>query len=242
MAKRRRTHRRTYRRHTYHAAPPRRRRTRRRRHNPGRARRYASRAYSAGRGILGGIHFMGAVKAAVPMLLGAIAAKFAAKKFAASGGELDNWSWKNYLLALAGGGVAAIATSAIIRGRGNIAQKVFEGAMLIVGYKIFTTELAPQNATLNAWFGSYGQLPYGAPEYGQIYQGDQTDYITGADQFYRPVDESHRLPEMAGFGEEVVSPTPGMGGYGEEVVSPTPGMGSYGDAREIAAQYEKAFG
>lgn len=180
-------------------------------------------------GTLGGVNIMGAVKNSLPLLLGAVAAKFAAKRFAEGGGEMDDWNWKNYLLALAGGMVAAIGTSAILKGRGNLAQKIFEGSILIVGYKIFTTELAPKNATLSSWFSGMGQLPEGN-EYGQIWQGDETDYVQGYDGFYRPIDESHRLPATAGFGE-IVPATATMGYFGDEIV---PASGSMGQEEEEA--------
>lgn len=214
---------------------------RRRRRNPSSKRRGRARSYA--RSTIGGVNFQGAIKATIPLLFGAVAAKFAAKRFAEGGGEMDDWSWKNYLLALTGGLVAAIATSALIKGRGNLAQKIFEGSMLLVGYKIFTTELAPKNPTLSSWFSGYGQIPEGN-EYGDIWRGDDADYMTGADNFYRPLDESHRTPEAAGLGQivpatatmgdEVVPATPVMGGLGQDVdISPS--------ARSISSEFESAY-
>lgn len=119
---------------------------RRRRRNPSRAGVYA-------RQTLAGVNIGGAVKNALPMLLGALAGKAAAKKFAAGGAEADNWTWANYLWCLGGGFIAALGTSAIFKGKRAVAQRIFEGALLLTGYKFFTNDVAPRNTTLESWFG-----------------------------------------------------------------------------------------
>jgi len=191
------------------------------------------------RSTIGGVHFMNAVKDSIPMLFGAVAAKFAAKRFADGGGEMEDWTWKNYLLAVAGGLVGAIAVSAVIKGRGNIAQKVFQGALVLIVYKIWTLEIAPKNATLESWFGEYPE----GNEYGQIWQGDETDYMTGGDGFWRPVDETHRLPSAAGFGQ-VVPYAPGA--MGDDIVAPGPVMGQdvamAPASSDISQEFVRAYG
>lgn len=152
---------------------------------------------------IGGVNFGGAVKSTVPLLFGALVAKFAAKKFAAGGAESDNWSWKNYMLALAGGFVAAFGTNAVLRKRAA-AQKVFEGALLLIAYKVFTNEIAPQNQSLESWFGAdadfdpYAGINYGVGEAGDIWQGGSEDYVKGVDGMWRPASEAHRMPRGGG--------------------------------------------
>lgn len=164
--------------------------------NPNQIIKYKTRPNSMA---IGGVNLGGAVKATVPMLFGALVAKFAAKKFAAGGAETDNWSWKNYLLALAGGFVAAFGTNAILRKRAA-AQKVFEGALLLIAYKVFTNEIAPQNQSLDTWFGAdadfdpYAGVDGGVGEIGDIWQGGTEDYVKGVDGMWRTTSEAHRMP------------------------------------------------
>lgn len=122
-----------------------RRASKKRRRNP------SGRAYA--KQTLLGVNIPGAVKDALPMLLGALAGKAAAKKFALGGGEGDNWSWANYLWCLGGSLIAAFGTQAIFKGKRGTAQKVFTGGMVLAAYKFFTNDIAPRNATLESWFG-----------------------------------------------------------------------------------------
>ena len=161
---------------------------------------------NGGRGSLLGVNMFGAVKSTVPLLFGALAAKFTAKKFASGGAESDNWTWKNHLLALTGGLVASFATGAILKKRGA-AQKVFEGALLLVAYKVFTGEIAPTNQSLESWFGAdedidpYAGLGDGLGDFGElgdgigdVWQAGSSNYVRGVDGMWRPSDESHRRP------------------------------------------------
>lgn len=118
---------------------------------PKRRRRNPSSSFA--RTTLAGVNLGGAVKNALPMLLGALAGKAAAKKFAAGGAESDNWTWANYLWALGGGLIAALGTSAIFKGKRAVSQRIFEGALLLTAYKFFTNDVAPRNSTLESWFG-----------------------------------------------------------------------------------------
>lgn len=177
---------------------------------------------------LGGVNMMGAAKSTVPLLFGALAAKFAAKKFADGGAESDNWNYKNYLLAAAGAFVAAFGTSALLRKRAA-AQKVFEGGLLLIAYKIFTNEIAPMNQYTDSWFSGNEDLydpysGYDAGEPGDIWQGNNEDYVKGIDGYWRPVSESHRLPARS-MGDVMVNPEPR---YGDVMVNPDPRYGGMG--------------
>lgn len=177
---------------------------------------------------IGGINIGAAAKGTLPMLIGALAAKFSAKKFADGGGEGENWTWKNYGLGLLGGFLAAFGTSAIFGGKKVTAQEVMKGAFLLTAYKVFTNEIAPQNSTLEAWFSGDedAALPewYGQPEEAGgnvLYQPDGAAYIQGADGNYHPANDSHRTPQ---FADGVVPVDPAMG-FGDGVVPVDPSMG-----------------
>jgi len=122
------------------------RRAPKRRRNPSRARTY--------RQSIMGINIPGAVKNLLPLLLGALAGKALSKRFSDTGGEMQNWSWSNYLLVLGGGLAASLATTTIFKGTKATAQKVFEGALLLTAYKFLTLEVAPKNTVLDNWFGA----------------------------------------------------------------------------------------
>jgi len=209
---------------TANPANPKRRR-RKARHNPGRARAYIGTT-------IGGINLMGAMKAALPMLLGALAFKFAGKKWGGEGGaETDNWSARHYLFGAIGGFVAAFATSALFKGTRATAQRVAEGAMLMAAYKIFTLEIAPRQESLNAWFGqddeALPELPAGGYKglgAGDILETPQGSYVLGADGEWRPVNDGNRMLGAV----SPVDPTMGrLGGLG--MVSPVdPTMGQMG--------------
>lgn len=186
---------------------------------------------------IAGIRMWSAAKSVIPMLLGAASAKFAAKRFTEGGAEGDNWTWKNYLFGLLGGTVAAIGTSALLK-RTNAAQKVFEGALLLTAYKFLTNEVAPQNPTLEAWFGEDEDIdPYEGvgqeyEEYGDIWRGEETDYVQGFDGGWRPVDESHRLPAGDEYGDITVRPD---SRYGDVMVTPEARYGYIGEVDTAAA-------
>jgi len=169
----------------------------------------AKKAYRYTSNTIGGININSAFKAAVPMLLGALVAKAVAKKFADGGAESDAWTWKNNALALAGGFAAAFVTSAILKKR-PAANNVFKGALLLVGYKIATTYLAPKNASLEAWFGADDEIDPYAGVGGDMYPGnDGETYVQGTDGNWRPASESHRVPR--GMSDVMVDPDPRYG-------------------------------
>jgi len=212
--------------------------------NPTRARRAGRAAAGYAKSTIAGINVGGALKSTIPLLLGGLACKFAAKKFTDGGADGENWTWKNYAFGLLGGFVAAFGAQALFKTKTGTTQKILEGALLLTAYKIFVNEIAPSNSTIEQWFGSDESLPdydglgaygadpnyynqmYGAadlgpsdfaPPMGDIYQADDDDYIQGNDGAWRPLSEAHRMP-MEGYGatEMISKPTAQMGfaGYG----------------------------
>ena len=255
------------RRRRHHAAPAKtiiRYRTRGK-HNPSRARRYGRKAREYAGKAIAGVNVGGALRSTLPLLIGALAAKFAAKKFTSdAASEGDNWTWKNYGLALVGGFVAAVATSAIFKSHKGTAQKVLEGALLLTAYKVFVNEIAAQNDSLKTWFGGgegaypdmsgydfeglgAGETDYGAAAPGDLWQGaDGESYVMGEDYQWRPVGGMNRQPQVAGLlGDALVNVKPAMGGYGDALVNVKPamgGFGGFGDGAEVAKQFERAYG
>lgn len=198
------------------------------------------RAATYGKRTLAGINIGAAFKATFPLLLGALAAKFAAKKFTEGGADDQNWTWKNYGFGLLGGFIAAVASSAIFKSRGNTAQRVMEGAFLLIGYKIFINEIAAEHDTLESWFGEdedyYPQDTQAGANEGDVYQArDGENYVMGSDGYWRPVSEAHRTPLVGdgGMGQEVMPVDPTMG---SEVFPVDPTMGD-----PVLDEFNKAY-
>lgn len=203
-----------------------------RRRGGGRVRRYARRA---GGRLFAGLNWKSAVHDGIPALLGMFAAKFAARKFG-GGTETDptTWTWGTYAKAAAGAFGGAFIANMIRPGYG---QKVLNGGLAFVLFKIVENELVTKSTKAQEWFGadeSWGQSwdGYGAedPNVLQL-DGDGTPWMMSDDGTMLPLDERHRmqldgwgddsdLPELQGtWGEALV--TPGrLGGFGEALVSP----------------------
>lgn len=191
-------------------------------------------AASYARGTFAGVNIRAAFGNSFPLLLGMLCAKFAAKKFAPSdspGGEFDQWTWKNYALAAAGGLGGALLVQSFLKGRYIKSQKVMEGAMALIMFKIFAQEIAPQNEYLDSWFGA-DEDDFIDPGYeesdeysvGDIYEDTAgSEYVMGDDGAWRPIDESHRMVDPGMLGG-VVPVDPTMG-YGGEVQPVDPTMG-----------------
>lgn len=195
--------------------------------SPSRGRRYARAA--AGR-LFGGLNFKTALHEALPVLAGMFAAKFGAKKFG-GGSETDpnSWTWGTYLKAGAAAGVAAVLANMVRPGMG---QKVLNGGICFLGFKLIQNELIVNNTTAQGWFGA-------SDPNALVLDGEGTPWMVSDDGSALPLDEQHRmmgagdLPELEGYGEEdtwgeaLVTP----GRLGEALV--TPGrLGGYGFGQE----------
>ena len=162
------------------------------RRGKGRTRAVARKLGLFGKQTIMGLNIPTALKNTLPLFLGALAGKFVAKRFADSGSETDNWTWKNYLFCAGGAGLAAILLQAITR-RPGLGQKVFEGGMLLTAYKLWTNDIAPRNATLQSWFGADADEdidsidPY-AGLFGEVTEQAEGDYeqepVSG---YFRPI-------------------------------------------------------
>lgn len=241
MAKRRRRH--TKRRVL--SAPVARRKTSRRRYrrnpevyqtNPrgGRMRRYARRA---GGRLLSGLSVKGAIREGVPTIIGMFAAKLAARKFG-GGTETDptTWTWGTYLKAMAGALGGAFVANMVRPGTG---QKVLNGGLAFVLFKLVQNELIVKSPKALEWFGAdETDLPevsgadwdgygFGADPNVLQLDGEGTPWMMSDDGQMLPLDERHRMgldgadwdgaEELDGtWGEALVSP----GRLGEALVSP----------------------
>jgi len=182
---------------------------------PGGFRRAARRVRHTGGKFLGATGIAGAAKSMIPMVLGALAAKLAQKRFGdktsedASGG----WTWKDYLVGAAGGLVASLGSRYLFKANPQTSQKVLEGAFTILLFKLITQEIVPMSSTAKDWLGAddmlgegetwsgYGQETYGQETYGQETYGigdlfespEGVQYVLGADGQWRPIDSSNRL-------------------------------------------------
>lgn len=140
----------------------------------------------------------------LPMALGLFGAQWAAKRFSAGGGALEDWSWEDYLIACAGGYAAGVLGGGIFGERGqNFKNKTVEGAALLVVYQLVIKEWASRSETVKNLFADYpdqmGANPYldnygmleTAGEMGQLMtegemgqtEEELTDFLSGDDDF-----------------------------------------------------------
>lgn len=204
--------------------------------NPGRGKRVRRYARKAGGRLLAGLNVKSAIHDGVPMLLGMFAAKLGARKFG-NGTETDptSWTWGTYLKAGAGAFVGALAANMVKPGMG---QRVLNGGLAYVLFKLVENELVSKSEKAQEWFGQsedalegYGYLGADDPNVLQL-DGEGTPWMMSDNGQMLPLDERHRmnlegadwdgaddLPELNGtWGEALVAP--GRLGFGEALVSP----------------------
>lgn len=181
--------------------PRKRRKVRRRRSNPisARTRRVASRAYSRARGAFSGLDFKGALKHAPYQLLGMFAAKWSAKRFGgdenpATETDPETWNYASYLKGGVGAVVAGILGNML---RPGIGQKILEGGVNIMLFKLVENELVPRSEWATEQFGQ--------AEEPLVYDEQGVPYMLGQGGYY-PADERHRLPEEMSGALEPVGP------------------------------------
>lgn len=208
---------------------------------PGRWRARARRAYTATRGFLSGTGIGGALRSLFPLTIGAMAAKITQRKFGDKTAEGSNWTWKDYLLAGLGTGVVGLGSRYLLRINPATSQKIMEGGLLLIAYKLITNEVAPMNSELSKWIGADEGVPIG---YGYGYMGAADEgswsgfsigdlyedaygrtFMLAEDGTWQDVTDTGRL--LGGYGQDTYGDalvTPG--GYGQD----TYGQDTYGDA------------
>jgi hypothetical protein len=165
--------------------------------------------------------------------LGMFAAKWAAKRFGDAATETDpsTWNYASYLKGAAGAAAAGFVMNMIKRGTG---QRVLEGGMSLMLYKLLQNELVVNSPFWSGQLGAdddYQRVP------GTVEANSEGDYyVLGEDYQWHPMDgaDDYRMePEL--YGDLV---EPGPLGLGDALVQPGPlGLG----ASDVDAMYSRSF-
>lgn len=186
----------------------------------------------------------------IPFAVGMMAAKFGAKRFGSTGSETDpaSWTWRTYLQAGAGAALAGMAVNMVKPGMG---QKVFQGGLALVIYKLIQNELIVKNEKAVEWLGGYNGM--GADD-GLLLDLNGDPYMMGPGGEEMPLDESHRMNLLGAsdvesfYGEddaqtwgEALAPVGPLGMYGE-AMAPVGPLGYGNDtAANVMAAYRKEW-
>jgi len=194
----------------------------RRRRNPT-ARALAVRAGGRARSAIGGMQIKQALKNVPLHVIGMLAGGWSAKRgtddleSSATQTDPESWTGASYLKGAVGSFVAGFIGSMIRPGWG---QKILEGGLSLMAYKIAVNELVPKSEWLQRQFGADDEPA--AIAYGP----DGVPYLLGQG-YDMPLDERHRLPEgYEMLGDQLEPP----GRLGDQLEPP----GRLGDAWENA--------
>ena len=198
------------------------------RRNPSRARRAGRAVTRRASSSLAGLNFKGALKNVPMTTIGMFAAKWAAKRFGEAASETDpaTWNYASYLKGAAGAAVAGFLANMLKRGTG---QKVLEGGLSLMAYKLVQNELIAGNSF---WSGQLGaaRVP------GTIEENDEgTPYILGEDNQWYPLEgeDDYRFQPDYSYADALTPPGP----LGDALVTPGPlGMGA-----ELDDLYRQSF-
>jgi hypothetical protein len=203
------------------------------RRNPTRRRRTTRAVTRRASGAFHGLNFRSALKNIPMNTLGMFAAKWAAKRFGDAATETDpsTWNYASYLKGAAGAAAAGFVMNMIKRGTG---QRVLEGGMSLMLYKLLQNELVVNSPFWSGQLGAdddYQRVP------GTIEANSEGDYyVLGEDYQWHPMDgaDDYRMePEL--YGDLVA---PGPLGLGDSLVQPGPlGLG----ASDVDAMYSRSF-
>lgn len=198
-------------------AKRRRKRTTKRRvkRNPSRTRRAARAVSSRARGAFGGLNFKSALKNIPMNTLGMFAAKWAAKRWGQPATETDpaSWNYASYLKGAAGAAGAGFLANMMKPGSG---QRVLEGGMSLMLYKLVQNELIPKSQWATNQFGANMRTP------GTIEENDGGEpFILGEDMEWYPLygaDDYRMIPDSGMYGDALTEPGP----LGEALTPPGP--------------------
>jgi hypothetical protein len=203
------------------------------RRNPSRRRRATRAVTRRASGAFHGLNFRSALHNIPMQTLGMFAAKWAAKRFGDAASETDpsTWNYASYLKGAAGAAAAGFLANMVKRGTG---QRVLEGGMSLMLYKLVQNELITNSPFWSGQLGAaedYERVP------GTVEANSEGDYyVLGEDYKWHPMDgaDDYRMePEL--YGDLVA---PGPLGLGDSLVQPGPlGLGA-SDVDEI---YSKSF-
>jgi hypothetical protein len=191
-----------------------------RRRNPSRTRRTIRRAGSRG---IRGLNFKSALKNIPLNTFGMFAAKWAAKRFGDAATETDpaTWNYASYLKGAAGAAAAGFLMNMVRPGTG---QRVLEGGMSLMLYKLVQNEMI---AGSSFWAGQLG-----AEEEGYSPGDVETDssgapYILGDDRNWYPLTGEEETG-MYGGDQKLVAPGP----LGDALIPPGP-LGAASDVDNL---------
>lgn len=200
------------------------------RRNPSRARRARRAVTRRASSSLAGLNFKTALKNVPVHTLGMMAAKWAAKRFGEAATENDpaTWNYASYLKGAAGAAVAGFLANMVKRGTG---QKVLEGGMSLMLYKLVQNELIAGNSF---WSGQLGATNERYP--GVIEENSEGEpFILGSDNQWYPLEgaDEYRMMEPELYGDALVEPGP----LGDALIAPGP----LGASDDLDSLYQKAF-
>jgi hypothetical protein len=192
------------------------------RRNPTRARR-ATRAVK--RRVVrsyGGLNFKQALNNIPLNTLGMFAAKWACKRFGQPATETDpnTWNYASYLKGAAGAATAGFIANMVKRGSG---QRVLEGGLSLMLYKLVQNELIPGTSFWSEQLGAADDRVPGTVE--QNSAGEP--FILGEDYQWYPMTgaDDARIDNQSLYGSALVQP--GALGFGDSLVEP--GRLGYGE-------------
>lgn len=165
------------------------------RRNPSKRGSRAKRAIRYAGASFAGMNFRSAIKNVPLGLIGMFAAKYAAKRGTPDALESDpsTWNGMTYLKAALGATVAGYVGNMIRRGSG---QKILEGGMLLIGYKVAQNHLIPKNSFLT------NQLGFGQEQYytaGDVATNDAGEpFVLGENGNWIPLDSGEDVTAMLG--------------------------------------------
>ena len=178
---------------------------------PGRSRRRAYTRNPTAGGILAGTSIPTAMRSMLPMTAGALLAKVSQKRFGDKTAEDGNWTWKDYVAGGLGALAASLGSRYLLRATAATQQKVLEGGLLILVFKLITQEIVPMSSTAMEWLGEDGET-YRA---GDLYETEAGEtYVLGAggEWKYLPANTGAQFEQGGFVGEnEPVSPPGRLG-------------------------------
>lgn len=200
------------------------------RRNPSRARRTTRRVARRASSGLAGLNFKAAMKNVPMNALGMFLAKWGAKRFGTAATETDpgTWNYASYLKGAAGAALGGILMNML---KGGSGQKVLEGGLSLMAYKLVQNELIPNSPF---WSGQLGGANDRYP--GVIEENDEgTPYILGEDNQWYPLEgaDEDRFMIEPGYGSSLVEPGP----LGDALVEPGP----LGASNSLDALYRRSF-
>lgn len=187
------------------------------RRNPTRTRRTRRAVTRRSASSFAGLNFKTALKGIPLNTIGMFAAKWAAKRFGEAALETDpnSWNYASYLKGAAGAAVAGFLANMVKRGSG---QKVLEGGMSLMLYKLVQNELVAGNSF---WSGQLGAANDRVP--GVIEENSAGEpFILGEDYQWYPMDgaDDDRIDSYEMYGNALTEPGPL--GFGDALTAPGP--------------------